>query len=214
MTADDPTAGPELAVPLADGRTLTFRGLVDRVDRTPDGLLVVDYKTGKRNDFAVTDADPFLRGTKLQLPLYALAARQAFDAPYAEAHYLFLERSGEMPGYRVDDAIVERFTDVLGQITDGIEHGMFLARPGEHNSFFGTHESCAYCEFDRLCPAQRGASWAAKSAAPAPGSALARYVALAGPERVDAAGAAGDESGRGGNEPRRPGAGGSWEVAS
>jgi ATP-dependent helicase/nuclease subunit B len=52
-----------------------LRGLIDRVDRTPDGRLrVIDYKTAgpaSYNKKAVTE------GKKIQLPLYALAARDA-----------------------------------------------------------------------------------------------------------------------------------------
>jgi len=81
----------------------------------------------------------------------------------------------------LDQDRLERFLTVLTEITDGIEAGMFLARPGEYNSFFGTHDGCAYCDFDRVCPRARGDQWAAKTAGvldhPGP---LARYVALAG----------------------------------
>ena len=52
-----------------------LRGLIDRVDRTPDGQVrVIDYKTASPHDFgnrAVRE------GKKLQLPLYALAAQEA-----------------------------------------------------------------------------------------------------------------------------------------
>ena len=180
-------AGPELAVTLPDGRTLTFRGVIDRVDRTVDGLLVLDYKTGKGKAYdAITAADPFVGGTKLQLPLYALAARRTFDAPHAEAHYLLLERNGERRGYRVDDAVVSQFTEVLTDITDGIEQGVFLARPGPYDSFFGTHQACRYCDFDRLCSPQRGEHWDTKTAVPPPGSPLARYRRLAGLDAAEA----------------------------
>jgi ATP-dependent helicase/nuclease subunit B len=52
-----------------------LRGLIDRIDRTPDGRLrVIDYKTSGPSTYskkAVTE------GKKIQLPLYALAARDA-----------------------------------------------------------------------------------------------------------------------------------------
>jgi ATP-dependent helicase/DNAse subunit B len=61
---------------LVDGDdSLRLRGFIDRVDRAPDGRLrVIDYKTGGPSPFtnkAITE------GKKLQLPLYALAARDA-----------------------------------------------------------------------------------------------------------------------------------------
>jgi len=55
--------------------SFALRGLIDRVDRAPDGRVrVIDYKSAGPTRFsrvAVT------RGKKLQLPLYALAARDA-----------------------------------------------------------------------------------------------------------------------------------------
>ena len=42
---------PPLRVELRDGRTLAFRGLIDRVDSTPGGLVVFDYKAGKSSSF-------------------------------------------------------------------------------------------------------------------------------------------------------------------
>lgn len=51
-----------------------LRGVIDRIDRNPDGeLRVVDYKTGGSH---LTPAD-LINGVRLQLPLYALAAERA-----------------------------------------------------------------------------------------------------------------------------------------
>ncbi|MGA9348019.1 MAG: PD-(D/E)XK nuclease family protein [Anaerolineae bacterium] len=51
------------------------RGLIDRVDRTPDGRVrVIDYKTAGPSAF---NNRAVAEGKKLQLPLYALAARDA-----------------------------------------------------------------------------------------------------------------------------------------
>ena len=65
---------PPLVAGAGDGRFL-LRGYIDRVDRAPGGRVrVVDYKTAGPwgyGDKAVTE------GEKLQLPLYALAARDA-----------------------------------------------------------------------------------------------------------------------------------------
>ncbi|HQE92167.1 MAG TPA: PD-(D/E)XK nuclease family protein [Anaerolineae bacterium] len=54
-----------------------LRGLIDRVDRAPDGRVrIIDYKTGGKGSFTVTNVK---KGKKLQLPLYALAAQEALD---------------------------------------------------------------------------------------------------------------------------------------
>ncbi|UCC62583.1 MAG: PD-(D/E)XK nuclease family protein, partial [Anaerolineae bacterium] len=50
-----------------------LRGLIDRIDRASGGRLrVMDYKTGGPSAF---DRRAVVEGKKLQLPLYALAAR-------------------------------------------------------------------------------------------------------------------------------------------
>jgi ATP-dependent helicase/DNAse subunit B len=67
----DPSAPLELAV---DGKTVRVRGMIDRLDRREDGKLrVIDYKTGTGR-LSVKELD---EGRRIQLPLYALAARDA-----------------------------------------------------------------------------------------------------------------------------------------
>ena len=62
-------------VSLSDGEVL-MRGSADKVDRGRDGtLLVTDIKSGKADSFKVIEKDPVAAGTKLQLPVYAHAAR-------------------------------------------------------------------------------------------------------------------------------------------
>ncbi|MGH2620591.1 MAG: PD-(D/E)XK nuclease family protein [Anaerolineales bacterium] len=57
-----------------DGRVVRVRGIVDRLDRRPDGgLRVIDYKTG-RSRLNVAELN---EGRRIQLPLYALAAQEA-----------------------------------------------------------------------------------------------------------------------------------------
>ena len=83
-----------------------FRGAVDRVDPTADGrLFVFDYKTGSAWH-AFDEDDPFDGATKLQLPVYALAALDvAVAAPGSpvEAYYWFVGRGDDAwVGYPVD----------------------------------------------------------------------------------------------------------------
>ena len=72
-----------LTAPAPDG--LNFNGYIDRIDRSPDGkkAFVIDYKTGRAGSYKLTDDDPFVGGTKLQLPVYALAAARTLKSPGA-----------------------------------------------------------------------------------------------------------------------------------
>jgi hypothetical protein len=59
----------------AGGDGFLLHGVIDRIDRSPDGRLrVIDYKSGGPAPYS---NKALLEGKKLQLPLYALAARDA-----------------------------------------------------------------------------------------------------------------------------------------
>ncbi len=164
----DGAAPVEITVP--SGSVVKFRGRADRIDRRPDGTRVVlDYKTGARK--AVPEGcenDPVWAGARLQLPLYAEAARQRLGVDAVESAYWYISERGGFTRDAVvlDDATGERFRTVVGQIVDGIDRGVFPGVPGEADWMHGTGTNCAYCDFDDLCPAQRGAAYDAKELAP------------------------------------------------
>ena len=65
---------PPLQIEMAAGEVIRIRGLIDRVDRNAAGeIRVVDYKTGSGH----LSPDDLINGIRLQLPLYAQAARDA-----------------------------------------------------------------------------------------------------------------------------------------
>jgi ATP-dependent exoDNAse (exonuclease V) beta subunit len=79
-----------VGVPLPGGRTL--EGYVDLVYRRPDGLVVVDYKTGPTGPDV--DLDPLVARYRLQGASYALAVGQATGEPVAEVVFVFLTPAG------------------------------------------------------------------------------------------------------------------------
>jgi CRISPR/Cas system-associated exonuclease Cas4 (RecB family) len=147
----------EQRIPETEVGGVTLRGVVDRIDRTPDGrrAWVMDYKTGSTRGFdKVKDDAPFVGGTKLQLPAYLLAVS---DADETSAFYWFISQRGgfkQIP-YTPDDARSERFQSTVAAIAGGIEDGVFPAVPGEFNEFFNSFDNCGYCEFDRICSRRR-----------------------------------------------------------
>jgi RecB family exonuclease len=59
----------------SDEASFYLRGVIDRIDRSPDGALrVIDYKLGGPSGFS---SPAIKRGERLQIPLYALAAERA-----------------------------------------------------------------------------------------------------------------------------------------
>lgn len=72
---------------------MKMRGSADKVDQTRDGaLLVCDIKTGGNRTFVEIADNPVVRGTKLQLPVYAYAARARHGGENVEAFYWFVRR--------------------------------------------------------------------------------------------------------------------------
>ncbi len=174
-----------VVVRLGDERELSFKGSADRIDLAEDGsAVVIDYKSGSDFGFGQLEAgDPTVRGTKLQLPIYGLAARSRFGPVDVSAQYWFLNERARFRqvGYQLDQARLGRFQDVVEVIVDGIETGSFPARPGEENPYRSSFENCRYCDFDSICPTDRGRGWERVRGAPQ----LAGYVALAEGETGD-----------------------------
>lgn len=66
---------PPLEIELNEDKVL-LRGLIDRIDQDANGnLRVVDYKTGSSH----LSKEDLIHGRRLQLPLYALAAKEALQ---------------------------------------------------------------------------------------------------------------------------------------
>ncbi|HZP26981.1 MAG TPA: PD-(D/E)XK nuclease family protein [Dehalococcoidia bacterium] len=157
----------ETHIPEVSVAGITLRGIVDRIDRTPDGrrAWVIDYKTGSTYGYPRdAAADPFAGGSKLQLPVYLGAVS---DAEEAVALYWFMTRKGgfEMRTYEPTPEKQQRFQELLRRILAGIRSGAFPAVPGEDRT--GSFENCTFCDFDRICSRRRDEQFAAKQADPA-----------------------------------------------
>lgn len=179
--------GPPVGLPLRDGREVRFRGMADRIDRTDaGGLLVVDYKTGGDRGFAsLSEEDPDQGGTRLQLAVYAAAARAMVGEPDApvKAEYWFVSRKGgwQQRGYSVTEAVEARVSETLGLIVAGIEAGVFPAHPTDQVG--APFNPCASCDPDFLGVADMRRAWAAMTEAD---PALDGYLALIDPQRRSA----------------------------
>jgi ATP-dependent helicase/nuclease subunit B len=162
------TAGA-VEVPLGDGRVVHVRGKADRVDRRADDtLVVIDYKTGSLNSYRGLGPDnPVMAGTRLQLPVYAYAARAAYGTPGTEvdAFYWFVGKGNNRPiGYVVDHHVDEVFTRAVRTIVDGIEAGVFPAQPPEPAPT--PFVECHFCDPDGMGTTDRWREWERKRDAP------------------------------------------------
>ncbi|NNC79405.1 MAG: hypothetical protein HKN94_04550 [Acidimicrobiales bacterium] len=156
---DDSPPTPPAVISLPNGRKLNLRGFADRVDfRRDNSPVVLDYKTGKVNPKPkALEDDPVVAGTKLQLGVYAEAARQRYGATRAAAHYWFTSMKGEFKrvGYDWTEDKQERFGEAVQIIVEGIEAGQFPPNPGNYNTYFGSFDNCGFCEFNRVCRRDR-----------------------------------------------------------
>jgi RecB family exonuclease len=164
---------PPLVLDLPGG-PVKLAGSIDRVDETRDGeIVVIDYKTGKSKTYetfprsgqaagaADAAADLTGRGMRLQLPLYALAARQDYggSATPVSAYYWFVDEGEGRRGGPVGQLATDRFHDVVGVLADGIRDGAFPARPGAFDQFYRSFGNCSWCQFDRVCSKARDDVW-------------------------------------------------------
>jgi superfamily I DNA/RNA helicase/RecB family exonuclease len=112
-------------------------GRVDRIDRvSPDGVAIVDYKTGKPQ--SQEDADD-----SLQLSLYALAAKEVWGKRAERLILYNLENNTAISTTR-SDAELEEAKMRVRDAAENIANGVFTAKYGYH---------CNLCPYRNLCPA-------------------------------------------------------------
>ncbi len=114
------------------------RGRVDRVDRLPGGdHELIDYKTGERKSEADLEND-------LQLALYRLAARQAWDLEAGTGSYYYvLDGEKVAAPAKPDDA--ERVESTVLEVGEGVLGQDFEPRPSP--------KVCGWCDYRLICPA-------------------------------------------------------------
>jgi RecB family exonuclease len=116
-----------------------WTGLVDRLERTPDGLKVIDYKTGKT-------APSIEKGnSSIQLAFYASAVAQAFAEPVIGAE-MWYPRAGTkgVTTRALDTARMGEIEEEMIEITRSIRSENWEPRVGD---------GCKNCGFKKSCPA-------------------------------------------------------------
>jgi DNA helicase-2/ATP-dependent DNA helicase PcrA len=116
----------------------TLRGRVDRVDRLPDGSYeLIDYKTGRPRSAAALRED-------VQLSLYAVGAREAWELDAVEQAYLYVldDEKVRVPHEEIDPAWI---ADTVLEVGDGILAQGFEPTP--------SYAACSMCDYRIACPA-------------------------------------------------------------
>ncbi len=172
---------PEVEIKV-DGGVVRFRGSADKVDERRDGtLLVTDIKSGSIRKFKdLSETNPVAHGEKLQLPVYAHAARARHGtaATPVEAMYWFVRKDrGKRPQVPLTDAVQQLYAETVGLLVRSMANGVFPGRAPEKPDFRQGWVQCPYCNPDGLGHNGVRRRWEAKRGAPE----LADYTRLVEP---------------------------------
>ncbi len=115
---------------------LTLEGRIDRIDRGPDGLEVLDYKSGS---YSVYTAKSVENATDFQLEFYALLASQEAEVAYSGYYDL---NSGAIVRDPFSARKMELLKSHLQQLSE-TKHFTF--------DLTDEHSRCRYCEYAYLC---------------------------------------------------------------
>jgi RecB family exonuclease len=150
--ADEPV-GVERTVATRTER-LAVSGRVDRIDDRDGDLVVVDYKTGRR-ELDVDDA----RGSQA-LALYALAVRRTLrrSCSRVELHHL---PTGTVAAFEHTDESLQRHLNRAERTAHDIVSATdTLAAGADADDVFPPNPTpgCAWCDFRQQCPEGRAVS--------------------------------------------------------
>jgi hypothetical protein len=122
---------------------LKLTGRVDRIDRTPQGLVLIDYKTGASTPKGVSNADG-KACIDLQLPIYQQVAATALfpDETVATSSYYSLTKAKRLSKALPSE---QALADVADRCKAHLNHGHFPVQPDVDAV------ACQYCAFDLVC---------------------------------------------------------------
>jgi len=175
---------PPVEIPVPSGRVL-LRGSADKVDLGRDGTIyVTDVKTGGFSRYESIESDPVAGGTKLQLPVYAYAARARLgeQSTPVEASYWFVRRGGKRIPVPLTPEVEARYVETLDVIVSSIAAGLFPPKAPEVPDFLWVQ--CPYCNPDGIGHSEVRARWDRKRHDPT----LSRLVRLIDPVALEEAG--------------------------
>jgi ATP-dependent helicase/nuclease subunit B len=128
---------------LDDGRAVRFAGRLDRVDATPSGARVIDYKSGGGG----TERNRIKERLSVQLPVYRLALRQATDSDYGTISCLYrlVTRRGGFEDLALPEdevASARRLAELVAGAVELVDAGLFPRT---------TRQRCEYCDVRYSC---------------------------------------------------------------
>lgn len=121
---------------------LKIRGIIDRVDRTEQGITVIDYKTSSTTPPGIKDENGKAK-LDLQLSLYQIAIAQRYpEQSQINAIYYSLKKHQPLSSSKLDESVLNHF---LQQIQSHLKQGYYPVQPDLDQN------ACTYCSFDLVC---------------------------------------------------------------
>lgn len=112
----------------------TVKGKIDRIDETPEGVRIIDYKTGSAKE-KLNAQD------KEQLLIYQLAAEDVFGLQPSELTYCYLEENKTI-SFLGTEKDRERIKEKITKTIETIKGSDFAPSPGWQ---------CSFCDFKDIC---------------------------------------------------------------
>jgi RecB family exonuclease len=119
-------------------------GFIDRIDRTPESIELIDYKTSSRFPNGAQDDSGYLK-VDLQIPIYTESAGASlFPGEEVSGRYYSLNKGQNLkePGSWAGEEQRRRFATGL---RERLRSGRFPVEPDVEG------KACTYCEFDPIC---------------------------------------------------------------
>ena len=133
------------------GGSIMLLGSIDRVDEGPEGLEIIDYKTGSTHTTAeVRD------GRVFQLAVYLAAVSKLTGRAPKGMSYLRVPMDGAIkkvdvtqhhgkPAYDIGELVTVRLPERLARIVNGMKNGVFMHLP------FASATACSWCDYAGVC---------------------------------------------------------------
>jgi ATP-dependent helicase/nuclease subunit B len=138
-----------------------LKGRIDRIDVSPAGIVIVDYKAG-----GVTPRAKFRDEGRVQLPLYGLVASRRLDQPLQGGLYRSMRYGGDRGFYSDtldgvglvsrDACTEEEFDQVVSEAIAAAETAVAGMRAGEIPATPRATRSCEYCVARSVCGGRVG----------------------------------------------------------
>jgi ATP-dependent helicase/nuclease subunit B len=136
------------------GTQVNLRGRLDRIDTSPEGLGVIDYKTG-----ATPHETDVLEGEAVQLPFYAMLAEQGLNKPVVRVEYVALDCHNKTRSSKRDKPKVEAVGTLEGEEFQALTRAVATRldnlandiQTGSPMPAWGDQITCRYCQMSGVC---------------------------------------------------------------